>query len=98
MFWYVSPPLTKIQYHMKGCSLSPSRFTFDPNLKLTPGIQRGSMPKEVATVDVHSRFLKLVCCTSLLLLKQTLRLHCSSFSAGHPLMGTPVPPQAKVTV
>lgn len=83
---------------MKGCSLPPSRFTIDPNLKLTPGIQRSSMPKEVVTIDVYSDFLKLVCCTPLLLLKQTLRLHCSSFPTGHPLMGTPVPLQAKVTV
>lgn len=83
---------------MKGCSLPPSRFTLDPNLKLTPGIQRGSTPKEVATIDVHSRFLQLACCTSLLLLKQTLSLHRSSSPIGSPLMGTPVPFQAKVMV
>lgn len=50
--------------------MSPGRFTVDANLKLTLGLQRGSMPKEVATRDFHSRFLKLVCYICLLLLKQ----------------------------
>lgn len=66
MFWYVSLPSNK-KYHIKACSLPPGRFIVDTNLKLTPGIQRGSMPKEVATIYLYLRFLKLACCSYLLL-------------------------------